>query len=144
MTSLDYARQRELAECVKILESYGIRRPTSAWSIASQVRSRISYNMFSVWFVAACFHQFSVRPSTPPELDKYGHVPMKRPNQRFFFSTMDSSPGSLDRLPADGQEEQDSAVSPAEREEKNNKIPPHDSELQQGEQFPWHGRYLVH
>ena len=46
---------------------------------------------------------------------------------------MDSSPGSLDRLPADGQEEQDSAVGPAERKETNDKNPPHDPELQQGE-----------
>ena len=56
---------------------------------------------------------------------------MKRPNQR-FFSTVDSSPGSLDRLPADGQEEQEPVVVADEREESNDKNPPCDPELHQG------------
>ena len=37
MTPLDYAILRNHSECVQVLKSYGLQRPTSAWSVASQV-----------------------------------------------------------------------------------------------------------
>ena len=77
VTALGHAQQRGHTECVRILQTYGLRRPMSAISIASQV---------------------SLVAATPPAVDEFGHVPLRRPNRRFSLSV-----GSIDRMPADGQ-----------------------------------------
>ena len=84
MTALDYAQQREHSECVRILRTYGLRRPPSALSIASQV---------------------SIQAMAPPALDEFGHIPPRRPKRRFSLSG--ASVSSIDRLPADGQAHSD-------------------------------------
>lgn len=83
-TPSDYAVQRGHSDCVKILQSYGHRRPGSATSLAS--RSNVSIT--------------SVRME-PQNLDEHGHVMFHRPNRRFSLSGVSMS--SMDRLPADGQ-----------------------------------------
>ena len=84
MTALDYAQQREHSECVRILRTYGLRRPPSALSIASQV---------------------SIQAMPPPTLDEFGHIPPRRPKRRFSLTS--ASVSSIDRLPADGQAHSD-------------------------------------
>lgn len=80
MTPLDHAQQRRHTECIRILQTYGLRRPMSAISVTSQV---------------------SLGPPTIPLLDEHGHVPLRRPKRQFSLSGMFIS--STVRLPADGQ-----------------------------------------
>jgi ankyrin repeat protein len=77
MTAVEHAEVRGHTECAHILHNYGLRRPSSALSVASQV---------------------SVHATPPPSLDKHGHVTLALPQRRFslFHS-------SLPRPPADGQ-----------------------------------------
>lgn len=37
-TALDYAEEMNHHECVKVLKNFGLRRPSTTWSITSQVR----------------------------------------------------------------------------------------------------------
>ena len=80
MTPLHHAQQRGHSECVRILQTYGLRRPLSAISMASHV---------------------SLPPTPTPSLDEFGHVALRRPKRAFSLSG--SSVSSFDRLPADGQ-----------------------------------------
>ena len=87
MLPFDYAEQRGHTECVKLLQSYGHKRPLSA---ASQVTLMIS------------------PPTATPTLDEHGHVHLKNPTRRFSLSG--ESMTSFDhRLPADGQAAQSEA-----------------------------------
>lgn len=76
MTPLDHAQERGHTECVKILQTYGLRRPSSALSIASHV-------------------SLPMHGGAPPTLDEQGHVILRRPNPQFSLS--------IGRLPADGE-----------------------------------------
>lgn len=77
-TPLDYAEQRGYTDCIRVLRSYGIQRPSSARSFASHA---------------------SVNAATdPPTLDEQGHVIFRKPRRNFSLSE-----SSRDRLPADGQ-----------------------------------------
>ena len=80
MTPLDHAQQRGHTDCIKILQTYGLKRPPSALSVASQV---------------------SLTPTTAPLVDEHGHVPLRRPKRQFSLSGISVS--SINRLPADGQ-----------------------------------------
>ena len=80
MTPLDRAQQRRHMDCIKILQTYGLKRPPSALSVASQV---------------------SLAPTTAPLVDKHGHIPLRRPKRQFSLSGISVS--SINRLPADGQ-----------------------------------------
>ena len=80
MTPLDHAQQRRHTDCIKILQTYGLKRPPSALSVASQV---------------------SLAPTTAPLVDEHGHVPLRRPKRQFSLSGISVS--SINRLPADGQ-----------------------------------------
>ena len=80
MTPLDHAQQRRHMDCIKILQTYGLKRPPSALSVASQV---------------------SLAPTTAPLVDKHGHIPLRRPKRQFSLSGISVS--SINRLPADGQ-----------------------------------------
>ena len=80
MTPLDHAQQRRHTDCIKILQTYGLKRPPSALSVASQV---------------------SLTPTTAPLVDEHGHVPLRRPKRQFSLSGISVS--SINRLPADGQ-----------------------------------------
>ena len=102
----DHAHKRGHFECVKILENYGLQRPSSAWSIASQVSKCKKYLDYLISAGISFIFKFSIHPPTPPELDQHGHVPMRRPPQQSHFSlSTGNSMTSLDRLPADGEEE---------------------------------------
>ena len=91
-TPLDYAEQRGHMDCVRILRSYGLQRPSSAMSLAS----RVSVSM----------------ATDPPILDDQGHVVFRRFSRQFSLSSRDpvvaSSSSSMDRLPADGQAQSES------------------------------------
>ena len=80
MTPLDHAQQQRHTDCIKILQTYGLKRPPSALSVASQV---------------------SLAPTTAPLVDEHGHVPLRRPKRQFSLSGISVS--SINRLPADGQ-----------------------------------------
>lgn len=82
MSPLDHAQQRAHNDCIKILQTYGLRRPGSALSIASRV-------------------SIPTHAGDTPTLDEQGHVVLRRPNRRFSLSGVSVS--SMDRLPADGQ-----------------------------------------
>ena len=83
--------QRGYSDCVKILETYGLKRLPSSVSIASQ---------------------FQVPSSSTRTVDEYGHVPLLRPHHRMSLSsdspsdhTMPSLSGPpLDRGTADGND----------------------------------------
>lgn len=97
LTAVDHADVRGHTECAHILYNYGLRRPSSALSVASQVP------------LALCVHedttshdvhmQVSVQTVPPPSLDKHGHVTLALPQRRFSLSH-----SSLPRPPADGQD----------------------------------------
>lgn len=87
-TPLNYAEQRGHMDCIKILQSYGLRRPGSAMSLASHVSVNAAIE--------------------PPTLDEHGHVVFRRPGRQ--FSLFGSSVSSLDRLPADGQAQPESSM----------------------------------
>lgn len=79
MLPINYAEQSGHTECVKLLKSYGQRRPLSAVS-----------------------HVTLPPPTAAPTLDEHGHVQLKNPTRRFSLSG--ESLTSFDRrLPADGQ-----------------------------------------
>lgn len=82
MSPLDHSQQRGHGDCVKILQTYGLRRPGSALSIASHV-------------------SIPTHAGQPLSLDEQGHVILRQPNRRFSFSA--DSVTLMDRLPADGQ-----------------------------------------
>jgi ankyrin repeat protein len=85
MTPLDHAYKRNHTECINLLEKLRLERSTSTWSITSQI---------------------SIHPPNAPELDQFGHVPMRRPPSAHGHGLLsdDSSPllANNDRLPADG------------------------------------------
>ena len=88
-TAIDYAIQHGHTDCIRILQSYGIRRPASALSMAPPVSS-----------------------ASPQVLDEFGHVQMRRPNRTFSLSgeptEEEQEPmSSANRLPADGQASHD-------------------------------------
>ena len=76
------AVQRGFSECVKILETYGLKRLPSSVSIASQ---------------------FQIPSSSPHDVDEYGHVPLHRPQHRPLSSTPSDAHTlpSLSGLPLD-------------------------------------------
>ena len=82
MSPLEHAQQRGHNDCIKILQTYGLRRPGSALSIASRV-------------------SLPTHAGDTPTLDEQGHVVLRRPNRRISLSGVSVS--SMDRLPADGQ-----------------------------------------
>ena len=86
MLPIDYAEQRGHTNCVKLLQSYGHKRPLSA---ASQVAL--------------------TPPTATPTLDEHGHVQLKNPTRRFSLSG--ESMTLFDRrLPADGQAQSETSV----------------------------------
>ena len=86
MTPLDYAQQRGHSDCVRILQTYGLRRPLSAVSVHS--------------------HAGGLPPSSSQALDEHGHIVQHKPSRRFSLSGVSLS--SIDRLPADGQAQSES------------------------------------
>ena len=62
--------------------------------------------LYYLFQLVLLYPKFSIHPPTPPELDQHGHIPMRRPPQQSHFSlSTGNSLTSLDRLPADGEEE---------------------------------------
>ena len=105
MTALNHAEVRGHSECVHILQSYGLRRPSSALSIASQVAPPsvcLPVSLSAATHMVLPMPQVSIHTAPPPSLDQHGHVTLHRPQRKFSLSSQDSL-CSLDRLPADGQ-----------------------------------------
>ena len=69
-------------DCVKILQSYGLRRPSSSMSLASHVSINAAID--------------------PPTLDQHGHVVLKTVGRHFSFSRRGST-ASLSSQFVDGQ-----------------------------------------
>ena len=86
MLPVDYAEQRGHTNCVKLLQSYGHKRPLSA---VSQVAL--------------------IPPTATPTLDEHGHVQLKNPTRRFSLSG-DSVTSFDHRLPADGQAQSETSM----------------------------------
>ncbi len=78
-TALDHAQEKGHNECVRILQTYGLRRSSSSLSLASHI-------------------SLPTHGGAPPTYDEQGHVMLQRPNrlQSFF----------LPRLPGDGRDDQ--------------------------------------
>ena len=92
MLPLDYAEQKGHNDCIKLLQTYGLRRPLSAVS-----------------------HVTLPLAAATPTVDEHGHVQLKNPTRQFSLSG--ESLTSFDhRLPADGQaQSEDGGMEETER-----------------------------
>lgn len=97
LTAMEHAEVRGHTECAHVLYNYGVRRPSSALSVASQVPLLC---IQSHDFHMTCM-QVSVQTLPPPSLDKHGHVTLALPQRRFSLSHSS--------LPADGQDHPDNS-----------------------------------
>ena len=98
LTAVEHAEVRGHSECAHILHNYGLRRPSSALSLASQVHWSPDNHMILFRLTNIDILQVSVHAAQPLSLDEHGHVSLSLPHRQFSLSC-----SSLPRPPADGQ-----------------------------------------